>query len=747
MMKILLNILLILITFFACYLQEIYLLFRPPQQQQPLAITVRAQQSFAYDQEKALSAKRKKALSSYIPLFAFFPQRIEDSKKRLASLSNEFLVYKAVKGKGSENLAAYIQDNFGVRQSPREINRLLKYRDLNNLLKGILTVQETTLQNKILESALYIKDKKSIEIHTPGTNESAIYAVDNLTTVEKARFSMQAKIRQLFWQVDQRVLDPLVQIAAVTIVPNTAYDHKGNERRLKQLSRQFPSRTVQFEPGDVLVSAKRVLQDNDVRLLTDYQKQIINQTFREAPWILFSILILVIFYNIFVSRIFISQSRNVPPRQILLSLMVLQILIAKASLIFTPFPIYVLPFSLLPLLVVSLNHGRFTAIATTIVAAALISLFCGRTFDIMLYFMFSGLTAVLAGARMRRRLLIFVSCFVVGIVNVISVAGMALDWPAAITYIGNLQNMSMDSLAGLFVTSPIKNVLWAFIGGIVSGLLALVLLPLLELSWQTASSFKLNRYTDLQHPTMKKLLKEARGTYQHSMAVAYLAQSAGEAVGANTLLLRIGAYYHDVGKMEIPGYFIENQFGGENPHDHLQPQESANVIIDHVRHGLKIGQSTGLPKVVVDLILQHHGTHLIEYFYSLATKTLPKTSVREDDFRYPGPKPQSVEAAILMIADAVEAASRSLEEPNRKNFEKMIRLVLVKRIVDGQFSDCDLTTRDLNKIVRAMVDSLEASFHSRISYPWQQKVVSPKPGTWRINKANDNDQKHRAFKP
>jgi hypothetical protein len=245
---------------------------------------------------------------------------------------------------------------------------------------------------------------------------------------------------------------------------------------------------------------------------------------------------------------------------------------------------------------------------------------------------------------------------------------------------------------------------------------------------------------------MKKLLNEARGTYQHAMTVAYLAQSVGEAIGANTLLLRIGAYYHDIGKMDAPGYFIENQFSGENPHDNLEPQESANIIVDHVRHGLKTGQHIGLPKVVVDLILQHHGTHLIEYFYTLATKTMPKPSVREDDFRYPGPKPQSIEAAILMIADAVEAASRSLKAPNRKNFEKLIRLVLVKRIVDGQFSECNLTTRDLNKIVQALVDSLEGSFHSRIKYPGQQNVVAPKKGTWRINKPNADDRKDRSFK-
>jgi putative nucleotidyltransferase with HDIG domain len=246
---------------------------------------------------------------------------------------------------------------------------------------------------------------------------------------------------------------------------------------------------------------------------------------------------------------------------------------------------------------------------------------------------------------------------------------------------------------------------------------------------------------------MKELLSKAPGTYQHSMTVAYLAQSVGEVIGADTLLLRIGAYYHDIGKMMNPKFFIENQFNGENPHDVLEPRESARIIVNHVRHGMRIGQEAGLPKVVVDLILQHHGSQLMEYFYNIAAKTYPKSTIQKEDFRYPGPKPQSVEAAILMVTDAVEAASRSLEDPTRKKFEKMVRLILVRRIVDGQFSECDLSSRDLSKIVRALVDALEASFHSRIRYPWQRKKPAPKKIGWRIGAVGDKDRDYRAFRP
>jgi putative nucleotidyltransferase with HDIG domain len=418
----------------------------------------------------------------------------------------------------------------------------------------------------------------------------------------------------------------------------------------------------------------------------------------------------------------------------------------KALLIFTPFPIFMLPFSSLPLLVISLNHGRITAIGTTVVAAFFVSLFCGRIFEIILYFIFGGLSAVLVASRIRKRWLILFPAVTVGFINVTSVIAFTIDWQATFLQLEGLPTIGMNIFGQIFDDSLIENIIWAFIGGVAAAPLALLLLPLLEVSWQTASTFKLNRYTDLQRPLLKKLLQEARGTYQHSMAVAHLAQSAGEAIGANTLLLRIGAYYHDIGKITKPGFFIENQFDGHNPHDSMDPKDSVHLIIEHVRDGIKIGQESGLPKVVVDLILQHHGTHLIEYFYSIATEANPKSLVPEDDFRYPGPKPQSVEAAILMIADAAEAASRSLKDPTRKKLEKMVRLIFVKRISDGQFSECDLRTRDIEKIVQTLVDSLEASLHSRIRYPGQPTARPQQKGDWRIGATGETQKQDRAFR-
>jgi hypothetical protein len=235
-----------------------------------------------------------------------------------------------------------------------------------------------------------------------------------------------------------------------------------------------------------------------------------------------------------------------------------------------------------------------------------------------------------------------------------------------------------------------------------------------------ASTFSLRRYADLDTPLLRRLHTEAPGTYQHSMNVASLVQAAGEAVGANPLVLRVGAYYHDIGKLGAPRNFIENQINCENPHNTLDPYDSITAILAHVQHGVLLAEQAHLPQVVIDVIRQHHGTQVIDFFYHKALRSKKKGTVREEDFRYPGPKPRSLEAALLMIADAVEAASRSLREPSRREFDKMVRLIVLKRIADSQWSECDLDTRDIDRIIRCLVDSLEALFHSRVTYPWQQ---------------------------
>jgi putative nucleotidyltransferase with HDIG domain len=741
-MKLFLNITLILLTIFACFAENIYLSLHPPQPQRITSLTIRARQPFSYDQKIALSSKRVQALSQYVPVFNYVPERVNASRKKMLALNRQLLSYQNRSKNSSDDLIAYINSELGVTVSPDTMSRILRYRNLKKLLKSILTVEESILQNKILGDTQKLKGKKTIEIHDPALAAPALTMVDELTSLEAARLSLQEKVKQLFWQVNESIRDPVLKIAQATLLPNLVYDQKENALRLDEIHRQYPVETLHFQAAEILIPFRKVLSEQDVLLLNAYQKQQIKKIYRNIPWILFTVLFMVIFYNLFLSKVLTTGSRKAPPQRPLLSLLILCIFILKGCLLFTPAPIYAIPFAFLPLMVISLNHGKLTATGTAMVGAILVSLFAGPQYAVVLYLIFGGLAATLVSANIQKRWQIILPSLIVGLVNSVSVLAFSLDWQAVFPAAFKLPGINALLPGKGLEPALMQHLGWAFAGGLVAGPLALLCLPLLEISWDTASAFKLNRYMDLQRPLLKKLEKQAPGTYQHSMTVAYLSQVVGDATGANSLLLRIGAYYHDIGKMETPRNFIENQFNGENPHDLLDPWESTELIINHVKTGMKMAMDSGLPRAVVDLIVQHHGTHRLEYFFSLAAKDQPREIIDETDFRYPGPKPQSTEAAILMIVDAVEAASRTMQNPTRLKFEKMVRLIVGKRIEDGQFSECDLTTRDISKIVRALVDALEVSFHSRIRYPWQEKAAAKNDSHWTFGSSDRDKQPH-----
>ena len=646
-MKLFLNITLVLITIFACYAENVYLALRPPKTETNIMLSIRARQPFNYDRKKELSSKRMQALSQYVPVFNYIPANVEASRKKMEALTKEFLSFRTQKKKSINDFITKIHSELEVEVSKESLTKVLRYRDLKNLLQGILTIEETILQNKILPGPQHLKGKKTIENRGPAIATPVISPIDDLITLEKAQFSMQQKVERLFWQVNKTIRDPILKICQATLLPNLEFDKEENARRLDKIQRQYPIQTLSFQPGDLLVPFRKKLNEQDVLLLNAFQKQQIKKIYRSVPWSLFTVLFMVIFYNVFLSMVLTTGSRKATPQRPLLSLLILCIFILKGCLLFTPLPIYALPFAFLPLVVISLNQGKLTATGTAVVGTILVSLFAGPQYLPMLYFIFGGLTAVLVSANIQKRWQIILPSLSVGLVNIISVLAFSLDWQAALPAAFSLQSISSFLVKEAFSAAVIERLGWAFAGGLVAGPLALLLLPLLEISWDTASTFKLNRYTDLQRPLLKKLLKEAPGTYQHSMTVAYLAQLVGEAIGANSLLLRVGAYYHDIGKMETPKNFIENQYNSENPHDLLDPWESTELIINHVKQGIKIGMSSRLPRAIVDLILQHHGTQLMEYFLSIAAKDRAEATLDKSDFRYPGPKPQSMEAPIL----------------------------------------------------------------------------------------------------
>ncbi|OXM86105.1 HD family phosphohydrolase [Paenibacillus rigui] len=258
-------------------------------------------------------------------------------------------------------------------------------------------------------------------------------------------------------------------------------------------------------------------------------------------------------------------------------------------------------------------------------------------------------------------------------------------------------------------------------GGLLTAVFVIGLLPFFEVAFGILSPLKLVELSNPNHPLLRKLLTETPGTYHHSVMVGNLAEAAAESIGADGLLCRVGAYYHDIGKTKRPIYFIENQTNMENPHDKMDPALSKSIIVAHARDGVEMLKEYHLPKPIRDIAEQHHGTTLLQFFYHKAKKLSEAEGddkpIEESDYRYPGPKAQSKEAAIVGIADCVEAAVRSLRNPTLEQIDTMVRKIIKNRLDDGQFNECDLTIKELDQVAKTLNETLHGIFHSRIEYP------------------------------
>ncbi len=295
--------------------------------------------------------------------------------------------------------------------------------------------------------------------------------------------------------------------------------------------------------------------------------------------------------------------------------------------------------------------------------------------------------------------------------------------------------MMLTSVAcGLMSFDPprylLLNALYTGAAGLAIGFVVLGILPFIEKSFRITTSMTLLELADASHPLLRRLSLEAPGTYNHSLQVATLAEEAAEAIGANSLLCRVAAYYHDIGKMNKPDYFIENQSNGINRHLNLDPNLSLLIIIGHVKDGIEMAREYNLPTSISPFIQQHHGTTLVEYFYHRACTQQEQRepdapAVSETQYRYPGPRPRSKEIGVIMLADCVESATRAMTEPTANRIETLVHDLAMKRLNDGQFDECDLTMRDLARIEKSLVKSLLGIYHGRIAYPSTSSKTHP----------------------
>ena len=371
-------------------------------------------------------------------------------------------------------------------------------------------------------------------------------------------------------------------------------------------------------------------------------------------------------------------------------------------------------YMLLPLgagaMTVCMFLGFHVAVYFSLLLSLLVSIIISSRMDVFVFFFLSSMAGAFWVSECRQRKTFISAGFRLALFNAILAFFLYLY-----------------AAASPEITPVLKDVLLAACGGFISGVITAGLTPVIEMVFGYTTEIKMLELSNLDQPLMKRLMVEAPGTYNHSIIVASLAEAAASAIGASILKAKICAYYHDVGKLDKPLYFIENQTDGKNRHDKLSPSMSALILIQHVKKGVAFAKEHKLGSDIVDTIRQHHGTSLIRYFYNKSIKLNGEDAVKESDFRYPGPKPQTREAGIVMLADVVEAALRTLERPTSARIQGRVQDLINAIFADGQLEECELTLKDLHQIAGSFNKILTGLYHHRIEYTDKPQETKKEP--------------------
>ncbi len=485
------------------------------------------------------------------------------------------------------------------------------------------------------------------------------------------------------------------------IVPNMIVDELATEIAKRNARNSVKPTFTTFKKGEKVVTAGEIV--------TQVQKDALRKAGYSISELnikgIIGILLLISISLALIAYYFINfESKYLIPSYLsLISLLTISVALCA---VFLPvnIPVYIIPFAALAILLTIFTNSR-VAMIISVLTIVMIGIALQYKIEAITVFIVGAMISTFATSKINytRRLDLIKTGFEISLTQVLIILGVYL-LESSFNEI-NLGTMGIDATL-------------AFISGVISGIIALGTLPLIESAFKIVTPYGLAEFADHNQTLLKRLQFEAPGTYHHSLMVSNLSEAAAEAVGGSPILARIGAFYHDIGKLKRPLFFIENQsyFGIENPHEKLNPRLSKMVITAHPKDGVELAKEYGLPSVVHQFILQHHGDSLASYFYNQALKEEGAGNITEEQFRYTGPKPNSKEAAILMLADAVESAVRSLKAPSQEEIETMIDKIIQDRLIDGQLSDSPITLKDLKTIAATFNRILRGMQHHRIKY-------------------------------
>nr|WP_238457266.1 HD family phosphohydrolase [Litchfieldia salsa] len=541
--------------------------------------------------------------------------------------------------------------------------------------------------------------------------DSTVTAVNNImntripaSDIENAKSKIDQELK--YANVDSNVKQAITELAKYAVIQNVFFDTEATEEKKQQARDAVES--IRILQGQIIVEEGDLITKEIYRQLQ--LLGFLNSGNALQPFIgLLLLILLIISAVIYYFQEGIPKSRNRNTYVLIFGIIFsVTLVLMKTISLFQQIDYseigYIVPVAMGPLLVRLLINERVAIVSSMIFAV------CGSiifnegitgtlNFSIGLYYLFSSLAGVLFLSKYNRRGKILQAGLFVSFVNIIINASILL-----------LKNGSYTQLeVGSYL-------IMAVVSGIIAAVLTIGLLPFFEAGFGILSTMRLIELSNPNHPLLRKILTETPGTYHHSVMVANLSDSACEAIGANGLLARVASYYHDIGKTKRPQFFIENQLNIDNPHDKIAPQLSKNIIISHATDGAEYLRKHKMPKEFIDIAEQHHGTTLLKFFYFKA-KENSEHEIAESEYRYPGPKAQTKESAIIGIADSVEAAVRSLPNPTPAKIKSLVTSIISDRLQDGQFNECDITLKELDIVAKSLCETLHGFFHSRIEYP------------------------------
>lgn len=612
------------------------------------------------------------------------PQYIKKAEVKISCLddiSNFFIKANAIKDSTED-------DKYKLQKLKELINISLNDEDYTSILK--LSRDDMRILEDFLNSTISdLYDNNNIEQNKP-------------EDIKKAQESILLKINSSK-ELTQPIKELAINFSFQEVKPNYFYD----EEKTNQLKEEAAKKVTPYmiKKDQTVIEEGKPVSEYDIELLKSAGLYNYGSRFDWYIYINLGIMVLVImllqWYYLY--KYHKSIFKDCSKLLLINILCCVSLILARTLNIVSPF---LIPLACIPMASTLLLDNKISITISTI-NCIFISAAVSFNTEIVLLAVVDAVVGAILLEKMQQRNDILYSTIYIAVIN------------AAIT-------ISVGFLLSNNTVDIFKNTAYSFSSGILSGVLTIGLLPFFESTFDIVTTIKLLELSNPNHPLLKKLLIEAPGTYHHSVLVGNLAEMAAEVVDANPVIARVSAYYHDIGKIKRPYFFKENQLGNDNPHSKITPNLSTLIITSHVKDGLELAREYKIPKLIQDIIEQHHGTSLVKYFYITMKNSSDKPEeVNEEDFRYQGPKPETKEAGIIMLADSVEASVRSISDPTRGKIEEMVNTIIKSRLNEGQLDNCDLTFKDLDKIRGAFLKVLSGIYHQRIEYPedkWENKV-------------------------